>query len=210
MRCTDTAIAREVGPLRTREAWPSKNGSPYGPRSGSRVPGARPDRLGPGRHHPRGSAGGRGGRSAMEVELPFPGKDGVLGTVNARQIGDNNPFGFNPGDTFGKDDVLMDDSAVHVPLGRPIKTVLRSKKTSSMISSCRSSAPRSYGARDGHHSGSRRPNRNIRDSLRGTLRRRPLRHARHQIVDIRPHSIRGSITQPTFASAAERKVSTEL
>ena len=35
----------------------------------------------------------------------FPGKDGVLGTVNARQISADNPFGLNPEDPFGRDDI---------------------------------------------------------------------------------------------------------
>jgi len=57
----------------------------------------------------------------------FPGKDGVLGIADVQDIGDNNPFGLNPGDTYGKDDVLIDDTTVHVPVGKPIKIVLRSK-----------------------------------------------------------------------------------
>jgi cytochrome c oxidase subunit 2 len=57
----------------------------------------------------------------------FPGKDGVLGTVDSRQINPDNPFGLNPDDPFGRDDILVESSEVHLPLGRPIKAVLRSK-----------------------------------------------------------------------------------
>lgn len=57
----------------------------------------------------------------------FPGKDGVLGTTDVQYISANNPFGLNPGDTYGKDDVLIEDAAVHIPVGKPIKIVLRSK-----------------------------------------------------------------------------------
>ena len=57
----------------------------------------------------------------------FPGKDGVLGTTDVQDIGDNNPFGLNPGDPYGKDDVLIEDTTVHIPVGKPIKIVLRSK-----------------------------------------------------------------------------------
>ena len=57
----------------------------------------------------------------------FPGKDGVLGTADARQISPDNPFGLNPDDPFGRDDILVDGGEVHLPLGRPIKVVLRSK-----------------------------------------------------------------------------------
>src|ERR1700740_1037121 len=57
----------------------------------------------------------------------FPGKDGVLGTVNSRQISPDNPFGLNPDDPFGRDDVLVESNEVHLPRGQPIKVVLRSK-----------------------------------------------------------------------------------
>jgi cytochrome c oxidase subunit 2 len=57
----------------------------------------------------------------------FPGKDGVLGTVNSRQVSPDNPFGLNPDDPFGRDDILVESSEVHLPRGQPIKAVLRSK-----------------------------------------------------------------------------------
>jgi len=56
----------------------------------------------------------------------FPGKDGVLGTVAARYVSDKNPFGMNPNDPNGKDDVLVTSPEVHLPLGRPVKALLRS------------------------------------------------------------------------------------
>ena len=72
---------------------------------------------------------------AMEVEVVgqqwqwsfrFPGKDGVLGTSDARLINDDNSFGVQPDDSYGQDDVLIEDSELHLPLGRPIKVLLRS------------------------------------------------------------------------------------
>jgi cytochrome c oxidase subunit II len=56
----------------------------------------------------------------------FPGKDGVLGTVDARYVSDKNPFGINPDDPFGRDDVLITSPEVHLPLGKPVKALLRS------------------------------------------------------------------------------------
>ncbi len=56
----------------------------------------------------------------------FPGKDGVLGTLGARNISDENPFGLNPNDPNGQDDVLIDDSELHLPLDQPVKVLLRS------------------------------------------------------------------------------------
>ena len=56
----------------------------------------------------------------------FPGKDGVLGTVDARFVSDKNPFGVNPDDPFGRDDVLVASPEVHLPIGKPVKALLRS------------------------------------------------------------------------------------
>ncbi len=56
----------------------------------------------------------------------FPGKDGKLGTSDPRNITDDNPFGVNPDDPNGQDDVLIDDSELHLPLGKPVKMLLRS------------------------------------------------------------------------------------
>jgi len=57
----------------------------------------------------------------------FPGKDGVLGTTDVQYVSDDNPFGINPTDPYGRDDVLISDNTVHIPVGKPIKMVLRSK-----------------------------------------------------------------------------------
>ena len=57
----------------------------------------------------------------------FPGRDGVLGTVDSRFVGDANPFGLNPADPHGRDDVLVSSQELHLPLGKPVKLLLRSK-----------------------------------------------------------------------------------
>ncbi len=56
----------------------------------------------------------------------FPGEDGVLGTSDTRNINDENPFGINLDDPNGQDDVLIEDSEVHLPLDKPVKFLLRS------------------------------------------------------------------------------------
>jgi cytochrome c oxidase subunit 2 len=56
----------------------------------------------------------------------FPGKDGVLGTVDARHVSDKNPFGLNPDDPNGQDDVLVASPELHLPVGKPVKALLRS------------------------------------------------------------------------------------
>ena len=56
----------------------------------------------------------------------LPGKDGVMGTSDARNISDENPFGLNPDDANGQDDVLVESDELHLPLDRPVKVLLRS------------------------------------------------------------------------------------
>jgi cytochrome c oxidase subunit 2 len=57
----------------------------------------------------------------------LPGKDGKLGTVHSRFVTDANPFGMNPADAHGSDDVLLASPELHLPLGQPVKILLRSK-----------------------------------------------------------------------------------
>jgi cytochrome c oxidase subunit 2 len=56
----------------------------------------------------------------------FPGKDGILGTTDPRNVTDDNPYGINPKDPDGQDDILVDGDELHLPLGRPVKALLRS------------------------------------------------------------------------------------
>jgi len=57
----------------------------------------------------------------------FPGRDGVLGTASSRHISPDNPFGLDPKDPYGRDDLLVESNEVHLPRGQPVKVVLRSK-----------------------------------------------------------------------------------
>ena len=57
----------------------------------------------------------------------FPGEDGLLGTVDSRHISAANPFGMNPDDPRGQDDVLVTSNEVHLPIDRPVKLLLRSQ-----------------------------------------------------------------------------------
>ena len=57
----------------------------------------------------------------------FPGKDGVLGTTDARFFSPDNPFGMNPQDRNGQDDVLVSGPELHLPVNKPVKVLLRSK-----------------------------------------------------------------------------------
>jgi len=57
----------------------------------------------------------------------FPGKDGKLGTVDSRHVSDKNPFGMNPADPSGQDDILITSPELHLPIDKPVKVLLRSK-----------------------------------------------------------------------------------
>ncbi len=57
----------------------------------------------------------------------YPGKDGVMGKTSIRLMNDKNPFGIDPKDSKGQDDVLITDSVLHLPLNKPVKMLLRSK-----------------------------------------------------------------------------------
>ena len=56
----------------------------------------------------------------------YPGADGLLGTSNARNINDDNPFGLNPDDANGKDDILVSSDDLHMPVGKSVNLLLRS------------------------------------------------------------------------------------
>ncbi|HVE49087.1 MAG TPA: c-type cytochrome [Casimicrobiaceae bacterium] len=57
----------------------------------------------------------------------YPGKDGKFGTVEARYVTDKDPFGLNPDDPNGRDDILVANPEFHLPLNKPVKVLLRSK-----------------------------------------------------------------------------------
>ena len=57
----------------------------------------------------------------------FPGVDGKLGRSDVRFMTAGNPFGLDPADANGQDDLLVIGNEVHLPLGLPVKMVLRSR-----------------------------------------------------------------------------------
>jgi len=57
----------------------------------------------------------------------YPGRDGQLGKTDIGKMTVDNPFGMDPEDPAGQDDVLIARPELHLPLGRPVKLLLRSK-----------------------------------------------------------------------------------
>ncbi|MGO9983642.1 MAG: cytochrome c oxidase subunit II [Rhodomicrobium sp.] len=56
----------------------------------------------------------------------LPGKDGKLGISDPQYITADNPLGVSPNDPNGRDDVIITDPEIHLPLGKPVRVVLRS------------------------------------------------------------------------------------
>jgi cytochrome c oxidase subunit 2 len=57
----------------------------------------------------------------------YPGKDGALGATDTKLMTPDNPFGIDPKDPKGQDDVLVQSQELHLPIGKPVKILLRSR-----------------------------------------------------------------------------------
>ena len=56
----------------------------------------------------------------------LPGKDGRLGTSDTRNVSSDNALGLNLHDPNGQDDIVIEGDDLHLPLGKPVKVLLRS------------------------------------------------------------------------------------
>lgn len=56
----------------------------------------------------------------------MPGDDGELGNTSVDFMSVDNPFGIDPEDPAGSDDILVNEPIVHVPVDEPVETLLRS------------------------------------------------------------------------------------
>ena len=56
----------------------------------------------------------------------LPGVDGKLGRSETRDISPENPLGVNKNDTTGLDDVIVEGGELHLPVGKPVRILLRS------------------------------------------------------------------------------------
>src|SRR5690606_5331755 len=48
------------------------------------------------------------------------------GTSDSRLVSPENPLGVNPEDSNGQDDVVVEAADLHLPIGKPVKVLLRS------------------------------------------------------------------------------------
>ena len=74
-------------------------------------------------------------KNALEVDVMawqwgwqyrLPGEDGKLGTTKVTNINDENPFGINFDDHFGRDDILVQSDYINLENNKPVKILLRS------------------------------------------------------------------------------------
>ena len=74
-------------------------------------------------------------KNALEVDVMawqwgwqyrLPGEDGKLGTTKVTNINDENPFGINVDDPFGRDDILVQSDYINLENNKPVKILLRS------------------------------------------------------------------------------------
>jgi cytochrome c oxidase subunit 2 len=82
----------------------------------------------------------------------LPGEDGVLGATDASFVTVTNPFGMDASDDKGRDDVLVADPELHLPINQPVKMraqdvcwlhggpVPRKMTSSGMVTTCGSAA----------------------------------------------------------------------
>lgn len=56
----------------------------------------------------------------------LPGKDGRLGSSDPRFVSSDNPLGLDPNDLNGRDDIIITGDDLHLPVGKPVKVLLRS------------------------------------------------------------------------------------
>ncbi|MCI5106642.1 MAG: c-type cytochrome [Pseudomonadales bacterium] len=64
--------------------------------------------------------------SQWQWQYRYPGADGQLGTADVQLVSIDNPFGVNPEDPNGQDDVVVNDPVLHLPMGQPVQALLRS------------------------------------------------------------------------------------
>lgn len=57
----------------------------------------------------------------------LPGEDGEFGNVDPSHMTNDNPFGMDVDDPLGRDDILIYNPEVHLPVNVPVKVNLRSK-----------------------------------------------------------------------------------
>ncbi|KAF3998953.1 cytochrome c oxidase subunit II [Glaciimonas immobilis] len=75
-------------------------------------------------------------KNALKVEVlgqqwqwrfRFPGASGRLGRSSVSLVSPTNPFGIDPGDRAGQDNILINSNELHLPVNAPVQMMLRSQ-----------------------------------------------------------------------------------
>ena len=107
----------------------------------------------------------------------FPGTSGRLGRSSASLVNAMNPFGLDPGDPAGQDNILVNNNEVHLPTGPPRESIFALARRAARF--LRSPVPGSHehGARHGDvflvYTDKSRP---LRSLVRPAMRRRAFQH----------------------------------
>ncbi|MBM88392.1 MAG: cytochrome-c oxidase [Gammaproteobacteria bacterium] len=64
--------------------------------------------------------------SQWQWQFRYPGEDGVLGAADVANVTPGNPFGINPEDPNGQDDVVVNEPNMRLPVNQPAHALLRS------------------------------------------------------------------------------------
>src|SRR5690554_3354247 len=65
--------------------------------------------------------------SQWQWSFRYPGEDGVLGTADIQYITERNPWGVNPNDPNGQDDIVIKAPFMALPIDQSVKILLRSR-----------------------------------------------------------------------------------
>ena len=142
----------------------------------------------------------------------LPGKDGKLGTSDTRIRHADNPLGFNPNDPNGQDDIVVVGDDLHLPVGKPVKMLLRAIDVvhDFYVPEFRAKMDMIPGAIT-YYLVHADQDRRLRCPLRGIVRHRSSLYARHCRRRRRRRSIRpGCRSRKTFAqmsTAAQQRAS---
>ncbi len=65
--------------------------------------------------------------SQWQWAFRYPGEDGELGAADIRHITEENPWGIDPDDPAGQDDIVVKTPVIYLPIDEPVKVLMRSR-----------------------------------------------------------------------------------
>lgn len=65
--------------------------------------------------------------SQWHWQFRYPGEDGKLGRMHPRFMSHDNPLGIDPEDPAGRDDIIVDQPVMYLPVNEPVEMLLTSR-----------------------------------------------------------------------------------